>query len=133
MEEYLRRLTRKTRFFVCLVVLANVSGNTLLSAGMRGAVSSGGSPWSYLHGLLEPQVVIGVVVLAFAMFSQMALMSWADLTYIIPITAFAYVLTAISGQIFLDEAVPPLHWAGILLITGGVALVSQTPPRSPEW
>lgn len=133
MEDYLRRLAHKTRLFVCLLVLANVGGNTLLSLGMREAGPLGGDPWSYLHALLEPRVASGVVLLACAMFSQMALLSWADLTYVIPVTAFAYVLTALSGTLLLDEAVTAAHWIGILLITGGVALVSRTAPRSVEW
>jgi drug/metabolite transporter (DMT)-like permease len=33
----------------------------------------------------------------------MTLMSWADLSYILPITAVGYVLSAVAGKVFLDE------------------------------
>jgi drug/metabolite transporter (DMT)-like permease len=120
------------RFLVAIVVLANVGGNTLLSAGLRdiGKMASAGE---YLRALLTPNVAAGVALVGLAMFSQMALMSWADLTYVLPVTAFAYVLTAVTGKLFLNEAVPLLHWIGVVLITGGVALVGRTPPGGTEW
>ena len=123
----------KTRLFVCIVVLANVAGNTLLSAAMRKMGVTGFDPSAYLALLLHPAAAGGVVLLALGMLFQMALLSWADLTYILPVTALGYVLTAVSGKFLLHDAVPPDHWIGILLISTGVALVSQTPPRGTEW
>jgi drug/metabolite transporter (DMT)-like permease len=132
MEDYIRHLSRKTRIFVGIVVVANVAGNTLLSAGLRdiGKMASAGE---YIQAVFTPEVGAGVALVALAMFSQMALMSWADLSYVLPVTAFAYVLTAVTGKLFLHEAVPLLHWVGVVLITGGVALVSRTPPGGTEW
>jgi uncharacterized membrane protein len=132
MEDYLRHLNRKTKIFVAIVVLSNVAGNTLLSAGLRD-VGKMASVGEYLQALLTPEAVSGVALVTLAMLSQMALMSWADLTYVLPVTAFAYVLTAVTGKVFLNEAVPVLHWIGVVLITAGVALVGRTPPGGTEW
>jgi drug/metabolite transporter (DMT)-like permease len=123
------RLTVKTRSLVVLVVVSNVAGNCLLSVGMRamGEISSF-SPWPYLRALVSPLVVAAIAILVVSMVSQLLLMSWADLSYVIPMTSAAYVLTALVGMVFLHEQVPLPHWAGVALITVGVGLVSRTAP-----
>jgi drug/metabolite transporter (DMT)-like permease len=60
----------------------------------------------------------------------MALLSWADLSYVMPVTAIGYVLTAFAGRFFLGEPVSFLRWTGIVLITSGVYLVGRTAPAT---
>jgi uncharacterized membrane protein len=61
----------------------------------------------------------------------MTLLSWADLSYVLPVTAIGYVLVALLGRVFLAEQIPVKRWAGIVLIVAGVALVSLgTAPRT---
>jgi uncharacterized membrane protein len=54
----------------------------------------------------------------------MALLSWADLSYVLPVTSVGYVLVAVIGRVFLHESISVTRWAGIVLIMAGVALVS---------
>ena len=54
----------------------------------------------------------------------MALLSWADLSYVLPVTSVGYVLVALVGRFFLNEQISAQRWAGIVLIMAGVALVS---------
>jgi drug/metabolite transporter (DMT)-like permease len=54
----------------------------------------------------------------------MTLLSWADLSYVLPVTSIGYVLVALSGKFLLNEQIAPKRWAGILLVMGGVAMVS---------
>jgi drug/metabolite transporter (DMT)-like permease len=68
-------------------------------------------------------VALGVVLLIVWQLSRMALLSWADLSYVVPVTAVGYVVVALLGRIFLDERITMARWAGIVLIVGGVALV----------
>jgi uncharacterized membrane protein len=61
----------------------------------------------------------------------MTLLSWADLSYVLPVTAIGYVLVALVGWLLLGEQIPLKRWAGIVLIVAGVALVSLgTAPRT---
>jgi drug/metabolite transporter (DMT)-like permease len=108
-----------------------VIGNIALSRGMHrmGAVLSF-SPLPYLHALLNPWVAAGVVILAFWMLADLALLSRADLSYVLPVTALAYVLIAILGRFFLNERISLTHWAGIVVITTGAMLVGRTPTRT---
>jgi drug/metabolite transporter (DMT)-like permease len=123
------RILLKTRVFLVIVVLANVLGNVLLGVGMRrfGQLLSA-SPMDYIRALFEPYVALGVILLIVWMLSNMALLSWADLSYVLPVTAIGYVLVALAGVLFLSEHISAPRWGGIALITIGVALVERTPP-----
>ena len=124
----------KTRIFTALVVLSNVLGNFSLTWGMRqvGRVLSL-SPWPYIAALFNPWVAVGVTLLIVWLISQMTLLSWADLSYVLPVTSVGYVMVALVGRFCLHEEITMGRWLGIGLIMMGVMLVSKTAPRSqPE-
>jgi drug/metabolite transporter (DMT)-like permease len=121
----------KTRIFTAIVVATNVLGNSFLSRGMQSVgelVSL--SPVPYIRALLNPWVALGTSLLIVWLLSTMALLSWADLSYVLPVTSMAYVLVALVGRFVLHEAVSWAHWAGILLIMVGVSLVGSTNPNT---
>ncbi len=125
----------KTWVLTAAVVGFSVIGNTALSHGMReiGSGVVGLNPVPYLFAFANPWVVGGVVVLALWMISELALLSRADLSFVLPVTSTAYVLIAIAGHFVLGEQVTWTRWAGISVITVGVILVAETPPRTtPE-
>ena len=62
----------------------------------------------------------------------MALLSWADLSFVLPLTSLGYVLAAVLGRVFLNEAVTPGHWLGTLLIFAGTLLVGSTQSKTNE-
>jgi uncharacterized membrane protein len=118
---------------VCTVIF-NVAGNYCLSVGMRsmGELLST-SPLDYLRPLLNPWVATGVGLLICWLVAQLSLLSWADLTYILPITSTAYALPAVLGAVLLNEHVSATRWAGVALIFTGVLVVGRTHPRTvPE-
>lgn len=131
MNSELARLKLKTRLFTVLVVLSNVMGNFYLSMGMRrvGRLLSL-SPFAYFEALFNPWVALGVSLLIFWMLSQLALLSWADLSYVLPVTSIGYVLVALSGRLFLGEQISWKRWLGILCIMAGVAVVGRTSVRT---
>jgi len=122
---------RKNHIFVGLAVIANTLGNVLLSVGLRQiGFSVSQSPLEYLRIFANPYIDLGVVLLIVWLAAQLSLLSWADLSYVLPITAGSYVLTAIVGKVFLHEFVSLARWGGILLISLGVLLVIGTSPRA---
>ena len=126
-------LTSKTRLFTILTILTNVAGNSALTKGMQQLGDPGSTPAALISALFHPWVALGVALLIVWTLTHMALLSWADLSYVLPVTAFAYVLTEVSGKFLLGEYVSPQRWFGVLLITGGVILVGRTSPNStPE-
>lgn len=119
---------RKTWICAAVVVLSNVFGNFFLKRGMPAELST---PLEYITVLFRPSVAVGVGLLIVWMLSRMALLSWADLSYVLPVTSIGYVLVAIVGRVLLNEQISPQRWAGIGLIVGGVALVSaRSAPRT---
>jgi uncharacterized membrane protein len=90
----------------------------------------GNSPLAMIGVLFHPWVALGVALLILWTLTHMALLSWADLSYVLPVTAFGYVLTALSGKYILKETITIEQWIGILLITSGVTLVGLTRPAT---
>jgi drug/metabolite transporter (DMT)-like permease len=126
-----RKLILNTIVLSIIVVAANVVGNYALKRGLRhvGPVES----WSilpYIQAFTHRWVAIGVAVMMGWTFSRLALLSWADLSYMLPVTSTSYVLTALAGAFLLHEHVTPLEWIGIGFITAGVAFVATTFPRT---
>lgn len=125
-----RRLRAKTQFWAVVSVLSNVAGNSALTYGMQSLGGVGDTPAALIAALFHPWVATGVALLIVWTFAHMALLSWADLSFVMPVTAIGYVVTAFAGKFFLGEIVSPMRWAGIVLITAGVTLVGRTPPTS---
>jgi len=131
MTSPLKKLQLKTRIFTAIVVLTNVLGNSFLSRGMQGVGELLSlSPLPYIRALFNPWVAVGVSLLIVWLLSHMALLSWADLSYVLPVTSIAYVLVALVGRFLLHEHVSLTRWLGVTLIMAGVTLVGHTVPRT---
>jgi drug/metabolite transporter (DMT)-like permease len=123
----------KTRILTLMVVITNVIGNVMLSRGMHdvGRIVSA-SPADYLRAFADPWTVAGVCILVIWMVSDLALLSAADLSFVLPVTASAYVLIALAGHFVLHERISWVRWIGIAVITIGVILAEETPTRTTE-
>jgi uncharacterized membrane protein len=74
----------------------------------------------------NPWVLVGVVLQAAFFFMYLTLLSRADVSQVLPMTAFDYIVVALLAQLLLAEVVTPARWTGIGLIVLGVFLVSRT-------
>jgi bacterial/archaeal transporter family protein len=128
-----RSEVRKTRILILLVIATNVLGNVALSRGMHqvGRIISA-SPLDYLKAFANPWTILGICILVIWILTDLALLSRADLSFVLPVTASAYVLVAICGHFFLHDRISWERWIGILLITGGVILAEETPARTTK-
>ena len=125
MTEKSKRL--KTWIFAAIVVLSNAFGNLFLDFGVHGSY--------HVRALgvemdLGPWLVPGILLLILWMLSRMALLSWADLSFVLPVTAVGYVFSAAFGWLFLHEQISNKRWIGALLISAGVMLVGATEPAA---
>jgi transporter family protein len=116
-----------------MVVVTNVLGNVSLSHGMHqvGRIVSA-SPFQYLRAFANPWTLLGICILVIWMLSDLALLSRADLSFVLPVTASAYVLVALLGHFLLHDHISWERWVGIVLITGGVILAEETPERTTK-
>jgi len=123
----------KTKICLLIIVVANAVGNVLLSYGMRqvGSIASY-SPLELATGSLKaagnPFVLAGVGFLILFFLAHMIVLSWADLSYILPMTSVGYILVTLLSWWLLGEQVRPARWLGAVVIMAGVALVAPTPP-----
>ena len=121
------RLTFKTRLVTLIVILSQALGNWSLAWGMKhDAPHMALSPIAVLRTIFSPWVGLGIVLLILWLLSRMALLSWADLSYVLPVTSLGYVISAILGKYFFAEEVSVARWAGIALVVAGTALVGRT-------
>jgi len=62
--------------------------------------------------------------MAGSFFAFLAVLSWADLSLIIPATSISFVVSTVGAKLILKERISRLRWAGALLVSLGVALIS---------
>ena len=125
------RLKLRTLLLVLAVTLFNAVGNLSLAWGMKHVSTRVGfDPRGYLHVMLNPFVASGIVLLVFWLLTRMALLSWADLSFVLPLTGIGYFLAAVLGRIFLQESISPGQWFGTALIFAGTALVGTTSQKT---
>jgi drug/metabolite transporter (DMT)-like permease len=116
----------------CLIYIAiaccNGTGDVLLKRGMVQVGEIHLARWTHVFtAIVNPWVILGILCLSGFFYSYLTALSWADLTYVLPATAFGYVVTAVLSMYFLHESISLLRWTGVLLIAGGVGLVTRGP------
>jgi drug/metabolite transporter (DMT)-like permease len=74
-----------------------------------------------------PWVLAGIVLLIGFFASYLTALSWADVTFVLPATSFAYVVVALLSRFWLHEQITPARWLGIFFIVAGVGFVTRGP------
>lgn len=114
---------------VALVVIPGTVGDLLNSYGMkrhgevadwtpRGLLRLG---WQLLR---NPYIMAGIPAMAISFFALMSLISAANLSFAIPITASSYIVETALAKWILGERVDWRRWVGTTLVAIGVALLS---------
>ncbi len=121
-----RRRGAETIALLLLVILLKPFSNLFLAWGMRNFPRELSlNPLFYLRVLFEPLVALGIVMQILWLLFRMKLLSLADLSFVLPVTAVGYVLTTVLGRIFLHEEVSTERWIAVALIFLGTALVGS--------
>jgi drug/metabolite transporter (DMT)-like permease len=89
------------------------------------ALKAGGNS-SMACAMLNPFVAMGIFALILALLTRMTLLSLADLSFVLPVTAIGYVISVFLGKVFLHETVTNQRWLGTVLIFAGALLVGTT-------
>jgi len=118
----------RTALFVAIVIFASTGGEIAVTHAMK------------QHGEVHdfaPRAILGVIGRAFrqgwmwfgfllmvvSFFALLALLSWENVSFVIPATALSYAVGALGAKFLLGEQVNRVRWAGVLLVCLGVALV----------
>jgi drug/metabolite transporter (DMT)-like permease len=121
----------KTFLVVLVAVILGGTGHVMLSKGMKPVGDLTEAPSGRLGGMVarvlsSQWVILGVTLQAVFFFVYVTLLSRADVSQLLPMTALDYIVVALLAQWALGEVVTPARWAGIGLIAVGVVLVSRT-------
>jgi uncharacterized membrane protein len=119
----------KTAIMIAVIVLADSTGDVLLTKGMRqvGEVSTW-SPRELLfiayRAVRNHRVLASMLFMAVHLIGFLIVLSWADLSVVFPATALVYVLNTLAAKFILKETISGYRWAGTMLVCLGVGLVS---------
>jgi len=83
----------------------------------------------FLQVVTNKMVVLGVFFSAIYFCLFLTLLSWGELSFILPLTAVGYLVSGSFARYFLMEQVSPLRWVGTLLIVVGVFLIMRSAQR----
>lgn len=125
----------RTILVLFIAICAQTLGDVFLTRGMRsvGEVNTLDVAELFQIGLqvfTTPYIWLGILILSIFFGLYLIALSWADLSYVLPVTAFGYVLNAFMSWQMLGERVSFVRWLGTVIICVGVAVVSRTEQRT---
>jgi len=122
------KLTPRQYLILGLVAVCAPLGDTCLSRGMTHMPPiSLTAPAALVAAVFTPWIAGGIALLIGFFASYLTALSWADLTFVLPATAFGNVIVAFLARFWLHEPISVERWIGIALITLGVGFVAQGP------
>lgn len=122
------QLSPRQYLILGLVALCAPLGDTCLSRGMTNlSPISLAHPHTLIAAVFTPWITVGILLLIGFFASYLTALSWADLTFVLPATAFGNVIVALLARYWLHEPISVERWIGIVLITVGVGFVAHGP------
>ena len=121
----------KTIVVMLIAITAGTIGDILLAKGMKelGDISTMNLRTiidTVVRAITNPKLMAGTAMLAVFFFLWLAVLSWEDLSVALPMQALNYVLVAVLAKYYLHEQVSPLRWAGIVLVSIGVMMITRS-------
>jgi drug/metabolite transporter (DMT)-like permease len=119
----------KTALMITIIVFSTAASDVLIARGARRVRSL------FPFKLREITVIArrimsnvdllsGVLMAAVSFFAFLIVLSWADLSLVLPATSLSYVIATLGSKIILRERINRLRWTGTFFVCAGVALIS---------
>ncbi len=93
------------------------------------------APLAVIRAVFTPYVFSGFVCYGISSLLYLVALSELDLSYAYPFVALSFVMVTLASWYFLDETLPLLRVAGLVLIMSGVLTVAVSyqhePPEVP--
>ena len=114
---------------VAIIVLATTAGEVLQALGMRrhGEIHDfrPGALGRVASALAKSRYIVASIgAMAVSFFAFMALVSIAELSFAVPVTAASYIFETILAKYLLKEYIGWKRWTGVLLVACGVTLLA---------
>ena len=118
----------KTALLLTSLILCSSLGEILSAKGMQQIGAVAFEPRALLAAIWRmmrnPFLLAGVTSLAASFFSFISLLSYADLSFVVPLTAVSYLTNTLGAKLFLRERIARERWLGTLLVMAGVVIIS---------
>ena len=116
-------------FLVAIVVLSTVCADLLQSAEMKRVGELQDLGPSGIRALLATMarkkcLILAVFFMALSFFAFLKLLTIAELSYAVPVSALTIVIDTVLARVLLKEQVDWRRWTGAALVASGVYLVS---------
>ena len=121
----------RTAMLLTIALTLQALGNVSLSKGMKiVGMSTAGTTghWSnfIVSVVTNPFIWLGMGLLLVVVLLLSVVLSWADLSLVLPVTSVEIVLNVALAYWLLGEDVTVRQWVGTLIIAIGVGLVART-------
>ncbi len=135
----------KTFLLLAILIITQALGDIGLSRGMKdfgifNPLDLGGIMPLITYLLTNIWIWAGILCLIISLIFYLTAISRFDLSFVLPIHAFSYVVNAFFAWILLSEQIPPLRWLSTVVISAGVLFVGLSkrpkqavspPPKLP--
>jgi drug/metabolite transporter (DMT)-like permease len=113
------------------IVVAGTAGELSVSRAMKGVGEVHDfRPKSILRFVLQslrlPWMWVGITLMTLAFFSLLAILSFRQVSFVVPVSALSYAAGAFGAKLFLGERISRNRWIGIAIICLGVTIVWWT-------
>ncbi len=111
-----------------LIVVAGTAGELCVSRAMKsiGEVHDF-RPKSILNFVLQslrlPWMWLGIALMSLGFFSLLAILSFQEVSFVVPVSALSYAAGAFGAKAFLGEHINRNRWIGIAVVCIGVTIV----------
>ncbi|ACK67276.1 conserved hypothetical protein [Rippkaea orientalis PCC 8801] len=117
--------TSQTWLAIFAISFSDSAGDVLLALGMKRIGKIGNLPLKSMVKLVikiitNPFIIGGIFCQSLAFFCFIAVLSWADISFVRPATALTYVMSMLGAKFLLKETIQPSKLMGIVLIGLGV-------------
>ena len=86
-------------------------------------ISGTGGELCVTHAMKKIGEVHDFRPLALAFFSLLAMLSFENVSFVVPVTALSYAAGAVGAAIFLRERISTQRWLGVAIVCVGVTIV----------
>jgi drug/metabolite transporter (DMT)-like permease len=118
----------RTFILLFLIIVSGTGGELCVSRAMRAMGEIHGfSPKVILkfvlRGLAQTWMWVGVAMMSLGFFSLLAILSFRDVSFVVPVSALSYAAGAFGARAFLGERISRNRWLGIAVVCVGVTIV----------
>jgi len=112
---------------ICVVIGSFAQVYIKLGVGEKGGISLSELVTRKIFSILfNRYVFLGLLLYSISTILWFVILSKAELSFVYPLIALGYIVTAFLAKIYFNESLTLLRWSGIVLILIGAGLILKS-------